>query len=166
MDPNIKQVVIKCPEGYEVDYEHSTFEYIKFKKIEKQLPKTWEEFCETHPIKQGESYVSSGSAILEASFTQRDSKVDKNLLPSKKYAMAMCAICQLIQLRDCYNDGWEPNWTDGGEYKYTIYSTVYGKIVVGIHNVTPCMLSFKTEELRDTFFENFKDLIEIAKPLL
>lgn len=27
-------------------------------------------------------------------------------------------------------------------------------------------LSFKTEELRDKFLENFKELIEIAKPLI
>ena len=28
------------------------------------------------------------------------------------------------------------------------------------------MLAFKTEELRDKFLENFRDLIETAKPLL
>ena len=160
-----KELKIIPPEGYEVDKENSTFELIKFKPVKAQLPTTWEEFCETYPIKQGEYYVSSGSAILEASFTKRAYKSDKNLLPSKKYAEAIRALCQLIQLRDCYNDGWKPDWENVNEFKHTIYLP-FGEIARGTHNLTSCVLYFKTKELRYKFLKNFRDLIEIAKPLL
>lgn len=160
-----KEVKIIPPEGYEVDKENSTLELIKFKPVKIQLPTTWEEFCETHPIKQGESYINNTSIINLLNIGHRNPTTDKIILPSLECAKAMLALCQLIQLRKCYNDGWEPDWTNGNEYKYTIYCT-YGKIVIGIHNVTYFILSFKTKELRDTFFENFKDLIETAKPLL
>jgi hypothetical protein len=162
----MKEVKITPPEGYEVDKENSTFECIKFKPINPPLPTTWEEFCVTNPTKVGEAYVSNDSSITQVSDQQtRFPYINGNILPSKEYAEAMLALCQLIQLRNCYNDGWEPDWTNGNECKYIIYCT-YGKIIVGTHYISCSILSFKTKELRDTFFENFKDLIETAKPLL
>lgn len=162
-----KELKIIPPEGYEVDKEHSTFEYIQFKPIKPQLPKTWEEFCKTHPKKEGEALITLDSDIdtLEVSNTIRDSKYDKYLLPSREYAQAILALCQLIQLQKCYNDGWEPDWKNNRSYKYTIYSK-YGNIAVGVNDIASRVLAFKTKELRDTFLENFKDLIETAKPLL
>ena len=163
-----KEMKIIPPEGYEVDKENSTFECIKFKQ-KLQPPKTWEEFCETHPLKEGEAWITSLSEVTsidkEKGGGPRCTDRDKQVVPSKQYAEAIRALCQLIQLRDCYNQGWKPNWTNGNEFKYTVYST-YGKIAVGIQSVTSHILSFKNAELRDTFRENFKDLIEIAKPLL
>lgn len=160
-----KEVKIIPPEGYEVDKENSTLELIKFKPVKIQLPTTWEEFCETHPIKQGESYVSSGSSILEASFTKRAYKSDKNLLPSKKYAEAIRALCQLIQLRDCYNDGWKPDWTNPSTVKHCV-GIMQNRIVNQSLLMTNKMMAFKTKELRDEFIKNFRELIEVAKPLL
>lgn len=163
-----KELKIIPPEGYEVDMEHSTFECIKFKRIKPQLPKTWEEFCEQNAIKPGECSVGSGvySNITKNTWEcHRNQYTKTNVLPSLEYAKAILALCQLIQLRDCYNDGWEPDWKNGNEYKYTIYSK-YGEIATGLNDVVSYVLSFKTRELRDTFFENFKDLLEIVKPLL
>lgn len=160
-----KEIKIIPPDGYEVDKENSTFECIKFKPIKNTLPTTWEEFCNTHPIKKEEMYIGSGSSLSKSVSTKRDSMLDRNILPSQKYAEAIRALCQLIQLRDCYNDDWEPDWKNSKSYKYTIYSKC-GNIAVGLNDVVSKVLTFKTKEVRDTFLENFKDLIEIAKPLL
>ena len=163
-----KEIKINCPKGFEIDKENSTFECIKFKPIKNELPKTWKEFCETHPRVAGEGYVKGDSScrVIDATDSfPRDSTNDRNLLPSKELAEAMLALCQLIQLRDCYNDGWTPDWTDCSESKHTIYP--YRNVfTTGYTWVNSRILIFKTQELRDQFLENFRDLIEIAKPLL
>jgi hypothetical protein len=163
-----KEIKINCPEGFEIDRENSTFECIKFKPIEKELPKTWKEFCKTHPRKAGEAYIKQDSACNVVNTTvgcTRSTVEDRNLLPSKELAEAMLALCQLIQLRDCYNDGWVPDWTNGGELKYVIF-TYEGAIILDRVWTANRILTFKTVELRDQFLENFQDLIETAKPLL
>ena len=161
-----KEVKIIPPEGYEVDEENSTFECIKFKSIKPQLPTTWEEFCDTHKVQQGESWVttqgveSQNSSIPRCRFTLSH----KNILPTKELAVAMEALCQLIQLRECYNDGWEPDWTNS-KWKFCL-TTVKNNIVKESLTSANTIMSFKSEELRNKFLENFKDLIETAKPLL
>lgn len=163
-----KEIKINCPEGYTIDKENSTFECIKFKPIEKELPKTWEGFCKTHPRKVGEGYIKGNSTCCVINTTvgcTRSTVEDRNILPSKELAEAMLALCQLIQLRDCYNDGWVPDWTDELTAKYCI-SIQSGEPKLNMNFTYQKILAFKTKELHDQFLENFRDLIEIAKPLL
>ena len=163
-----KEIKINVPDGYEIDKENSTFECIKFKPIANNLPKTWKEYCETYPIRERESWISDIGKILYINAlpnTKRNCTVDRNLLPNEKYAEAMLALCQLIQLRDCYNDGWIPDWTNQNAVKYCI-EVQSNNIISCTYNVTSNFLAFKTEAIRDEFLNNFKDLIEIAKPLL
>lgn len=162
------EIKINVPEGMEIDKENSTFECIKFKPKKKELPKTWEEFCENNPIKPNEYFVSNGSSIVRGlcfrNSEERIEDMDANLLPSKEYAEAMLALCKLIQLRDCYNNGWKPDWKEES-YKYVI--KFYNGLV---YFDTPLrfssILAFKTKDLMDVFYNNFKDLIEQAKLLL
>lgn len=160
-----KEFKIKVPNGYEIDKENSTFECIKFKPKEKKLPKTWEEYCEIHEVQIGESWIDYRCDICEIPGTGvRDSEGDKNLLPNALYSKAMLALCQLIQLRDYYNDGWIPNW-NAFSTKYCILinaNDIDYTITISLKRV----LAFKTKELMNEFAKNFKDLIEIAKPLL
>jgi len=131
-----------------------------------RLPETWEEFCINTHTKDGECYIDTFGFILhrECDCT-RKFDTDKNTLPNRKTAEAMLALCQLIQLRDHYNDGWEPDWKDVWKSKYCIVSD--GQILRSDeHHTASRVLAFKTAELRDQFLENFRDLIEIAKPLL
>ena len=90
---------------------------------------------------------------------------DASIFPTKEEAEACLALAQLCQLRDRYNEGWKPHWEDYNETKYCI-EFCQGRIEtidrVNCHKI----LTFKTEDLRDKFLENFKDLIETAKPLL
>ena len=61
---------------------------------------------------------------------------------------------------------WEPDWTTSGQDRYTI-ATNYDKFIFSKtqygHRV---VLVFPTTEMRDIFYENFKDLIETCKELL
>ena len=160
-----KEIKIIPPEGYEVDKENSTLELIKFKPVKTQLPKTWEEFCAIHLLKKGEAYINSTSIINLLNIGHRNPTTDKNILPSLEYAKAMLALCQLIQLRDCYNDGWKPDWTNPSTVKHCV-GIMQNRIVNQSLLMTNKMMAFKTKELRDEFIKNFKELIEVAKPLL
>lgn len=154
---NNKELKIEIPEGYIIDKDKSTFEKIVFKKIE-ELPKTWEEL-----------------ETISGFFINRDCTIDetplcdtmeenRNVFPKKKYAKAVIALAQLLQLRKVYNGDWEPNWYNN-DTKYCL--EVHRDLVIAsYYSHTNRVLSFKTEKLRNDFFYAHKDLLEIAKPLL
>lgn len=153
-----KEFKIQVPEGYEIDKEKSTFEKIVFKKTERELPKKWEDLYEVKGW-----FVDFQSDVVTSGSMRTGDNV-KNRFPTKEEAKACIALAQLCQLRDRYNEGWKPNWDDGGE-KHCVYfhdNEINSAYTYSSHRV----LTFKTQELRDEFLENFKDLIETAKPLL
>lgn len=153
-----KELKIEAPQGYEIDKVKSTFEKIIFKKVENGLPKSWEDLG----IIRG-FYVNAHSEVRDfEGCTSKDS--NKNTFPTKEEAEACLALAQLCQLRDRYNEGWKPDWKDVNE-KYIIYFHA-DKIISGDTYRAQSVLHFKTKKLRDKFLENFKGLIEIAKPLL
>ena len=89
---------------------------------------------------------------------------NKNVWPTKELAEASLALSQLAQLRDYVNDGWKPNWTvDYYKYCITIAEDKVGK---QSWYYVQYFLAFKDSETRDGFLEAYRDLIEIAKPLL
>lgn len=154
-----KELKIQVPEGYEIDRENSTFEKIVFKKVENELPKRWEDLGFIRGY-----YVNAHSELRDFEcYTGKDS--NKNTFPTKEEAEACIALAQLCQLRDRYNDGWKPDWNITSETKYVI-EVSKNTIVKNFYGNRHKILSFKTEELRDKFLENFRDLIEIAKALL
>ncbi len=150
---------IQAPEGYEIDRENSTFENIIFRKAERKLSKRWEDL----PFVEG-WFIDAKCRIIETGRLNTQ-EYNKNTFPTKEEAEACVALAQLCQLRDIYNEGWKPNWEDYNETKYCI-EFCQGRIEtidrVNCHKI----LTFKTEDLRDKFLENFKDLIKTAKPLL
>lgn len=70
----------------------------------------------------------------------------------------------LIQLRDCYRDGWKPDWSEGS-VKYSIVN-YNGKIDMKENISNSRLLSFPTPNLRNKFFSNFRDLIKTAIELI
>lgn len=137
-----------------------------FKEYEKQndLPKTWEEFCERNPIKIGECLIDAYSTIdiTEAEGNYRDADEDRNYYTSKQEAEAFLALMQLRQLRKVYVKDWKPN--DKQQY-YGIVPNINGLDIIS-YGFTNRSMSFPTKELAEQFLTNFKDLLEIAKPLL
>ena len=141
---------------------------VTFREKERQLPKSWGDFCEMFPVNPDkEVYIGSSSEFREVvRVNERLESVDRNVLPDRATAEAVLALCQLIQLRNCYNGDWVPDWSDGGQIKYCICFDGTENIKknwfgISIYSV----LYFKTEELRDEFLRNFRPLIEKLKPL-
>lgn len=84
--------------------------------------------------------------------------------PSEELANATVALLKLLFLRDYYNEGWQPDW-EANYIKHCIGSEGESlRYLKQIYNSK--ILCFKTEEIRDRFFEDQKELLEIAKPLL
>lgn len=87
-----------------------------------------------------------------------------NFIKDKEIAEAYVVLPQLIRLRDEYNEGWKPDWEDKNAKHY-----IRGKGTgwdVGYTYGYSYILCFKSFEIRDKFFEDYKNLIEIAKPFL
>ena len=60
---------------------------------------------------------------------------------------------------------WEPDWNHVNRKYYCIYNSK-NNIVKNVIYSENKILAFPTEEMRDAFYENFKDLIEQCKELL
>lgn len=90
------------------------------------------------------------------------------------YRELMESFVKLLICRDAYwkiageemglGKPWEPDWNDESQ-KYCIRMD-RNKIVNCSSSFNNRILAFPTEEMRDTFYKNFKDLIEQCKELL
>ena len=164
---NVKISLEKAREWYKQGGELKEIALSAFTKNEitlNALPNTWEEFCKNYPIKAEERYIGLNSGVI-CSEGDRTIYSDRNMLPSVKAAKAHLAYMQLHQLRDCYRQGWIPDWSDGKQCKWCIiFDTDTFIITAGIcYNH---FLSFQSMELAEKFLNNFKDLIEIAGDLI
>ena len=135
--------------------------------LHKVYDKTWKEFCENHDTKKGERYMDD-CCNLEVAIGgyKRDALKDRNLLPSKQAVEAHLALMHLHQLRDCYRQGWEPNWSDG-EDKYCIvrsYNDTNHLVVA--YKGAKVFLSFQSADIARLFLKNFRGLIEAAGDLV
>ena len=133
-----------------------------YKEYEKQkeLPKTWEEFCERNKMGDKRFCLYHGD-IIGTGVTQNIVR-DTILVESIEEAQAFRALMQLRQLRKAYVKDWEPDLTKA------CFGIVSSKDGINITSLCTVYrnLSFPTYELVEQFLTNFKDLLEIAKPLL
>lgn len=160
----MKQTIeIEVPDGKKAVWKDNK---VIFEDIKPQLPKTWEEFCDMKKPNKFEAFIDNGSNCVELGdpVEQRLYQGDKNLLPSKEAAEAHLALMQLHQLRDCYRQGWEPNWNNDCN-KYIIVKNRDKYVVFG-GNWTNQFLSFQDRERAEEFLTNFRDLIEQAGDLI
>lgn len=137
---------------------------VVFEDIKPQFPKTWEEFCEQNAIKRSECYLDTSSCIVDMWDGKRDISSDRNVLPNKQATEAHLALMQLHQLRDCYREGWKPDWNNDCN-KYIIVKNRDKYVVFG-GNWTNEFLSFQDRERAEEFLTNFRELIEQAGDLI
>jgi hypothetical protein len=116
-----------------------------------KYPKTYEECCK----------------ILNTCCTMPSRPGYKQGLFSKFQELIICRDAYWKFLTDWweYPEGWKPNFKDG-TMKYTI--ECHANIIIDCGNdmTQNVILVFPTKEMRDAFYENFKDLIEECKVFL
>lgn len=160
----MKQIIeIEVPEGKKAIWKDGK---VVFEDIKPELPKTWKEFCEKYPVKKEECYINRYSNIFHVEIDEdRGYLVDKTILPSVEAAEAHLALMQLHQLRDCYRQGWVPDWNDTNQPKYCI-SLMGTTIVISNKIIRNCFLAFQAKEIADEFLHNFESLIKKAGDLI
>lgn len=164
----MKQTIeIEVPDGKKAVWKDNT---IVFEDIKLQLPKTWEEFCEMKNFNKHEIYIEFNSQCVEIGEMpdgmKRSPHEDRNVLPSEQAAEAHLALMQLHQLRDCYRQGWVPDWNNVNENKYSIISDEVKVYIIQNVLLAPCFLAFQSKEIAQEFLDNFRNLIEQTGDLI
>lgn len=104
-----KELKIEAPEGYEVDWDNSSRNTIKFKPIKKKT--TYEDVINNIKVTNiGVSVQFGLTKIGEDCF-----------VASEKQLTQLLALNKLINVANYLNDGWEPDWDDEYENKFYIY---------------------------------------------
>ncbi len=127
-----------------------------------KYPKTYEECCKILGV-DPDNFLSIRN-IHRYDGEEETVKYERDLL-EKFDSLWVLLIC-----RDAYwkiagdemgiGKPWEPDWNDVKQYQYGFYNEVKYTII------NPAILVFPTEEMRDVFYENFKEEIEKCKELL
>ena len=156
------------PEGYVFKDENGNIinaKKIVVEKKKKEYPKTYEECCKILGVSPNNFLTITDCYDGEVETTD----YERGLL-SKFASLWRLSIC-----RDAYwklagekmglGQPWEPDWKDTYQKKWII--TFYQDWIhlTNDPNVH-FFLTFPTEEMRDAFYENFKELIECCKELL
>ena len=142
------------PNGYIFKDENGNIinaQKIVLEKKGSKYPKTYAECCEIMGVKLSDCYIQGyKSPLLED-------------------------LQELLICRDTYwkiageemglGKPWKPDWEDEHQEKYIIGSWL-GTIQALEENFVSHPLAFPTAEMRDAFYENFKELIESCKELL
>lgn len=124
-------------------------------------PMSWEEYCKQNPAKEDDWFISGACGILKCNGKrERGTTADINIM-SKELCEAFLAYMKLIQLRNA----WVKN--ENLEELPTVYKILYqdGEFDI-FRGHTSTGLSFVSEEDAKEFAETFRELMNIAKPLL
>ena len=164
----MKQTIeIEVPDGKKAVWKDNK---VIFEDIKPQLPKTWEEYVTFHfPVDKfpENHYVCAKTSLFSCHTTNSDYESvlqTKNILTSDKTIKQHLALMQLHQLRDCYRQGWKPDWSNiSGKYCIRKIDNSYS-IIYYANLVT--FLSFQSKEIAHEFLTNFRKLIEQAGDLI
>jgi hypothetical protein len=152
---NIQFVVyneLKLPDGYIFKDENGNVintNKIVLEKKKKEYPKTYEECYQiTELSKTSDIYGYKNGLLFEF----------------QKLLIARDAYWKIAGEEMRLGKPWEPDY-NSLKTKYTI-EVIENKVVVISTISENHILAFPTEEMRDAFYENFKELIESCKELL
>lgn len=153
---NIKNNNMKITKKEALDKIKELQDYVE--RLDKKEVKSWEDL----------EYITGwfiAGEIIQTVFIDKADIVDikkyKDLFRYKNQARSALAMAQLSQLmaHESYNGSWFPDWSDGSNDKYTIHVWL-NTIGIDVRYREPEFLAFKSEEIRDRFLENHRDLIE------
>ena len=152
-----QEIEFNIPEGYVIDSSKSTENKIVCKPIEPKYPKSWNEAFISEVIK---GYYVEGSSI-EHTGHNKCTIEDRGTFKTEKQAASALAYAQLTQLMalPCYNGDWVPDWNDLSQIKYSIERLKKYDIVKLDFSGYFSFLTFKSEKVREIFFNNHMDLI-------
>ena len=154
---------IDIPEEYEIDIEE-TKKQNDVVALRKQLrPTNWAELTRMSDGKESFLYDNITDEVIKDVFVK--SFIAFGEFEDKETTCAFVALWKLLNYRKAWIGDWKPDWTSC-DAKFVITTNNNN-----IEHDCYCFyvssaMSFPTEKMRDEFYESFKDLLEVAKPLL
>lgn len=142
---NAKELKIEAPEGYEVDWENSSRNTIRFKPVKKKI--TYQD-VKAELFKGTKKYYIESAGNIYASRTIRFSGENVILATSKNQIEQLLALNKLMNVAKYLNGDWKPNFTDNKYKFYISYCYDLKKLNVWFKQYTNdgCVY-FKSEEL-------------------
>ena len=133
------------------------FENGKFLFVKKRTkyPKTYEECCKVLLLNPERASFSVGGFEYKR----------HDIVNLQKLLICRDAYWKIAGEEMGFGKPLEPDWSNAAQRKYCIVNTE-GNVLKWVQKTTNKILAFPTEEMRDAFKENFKDLIEECKELL
>lgn len=131
-----------------------------------QYPKTYQECCDILHIETNRT-IEHDNCLGYRNITLYDINLLTQLRYFRKLLICRDAYWKIAGEQMGLDKPWEPDFTNDDEERYGIY-TLANKVerdFCGVGDVN-MILSFPTEEMRDEFYNNFKELIEECKELL
>lgn len=108
-------------------------------------------------------YVDQGGVFIEVNdHSQHYASELWNVYPTRELAEANKVLATLIQWRDRYNKEWTPNYND----KRNVIINIRGNLELSVFKNTNAVFSFKDRETAEKFYNDFKEQLEIVKPLI
>ena len=124
-------------------------------------PMSWEEYCEQHHVQETDWFIADNCRIIPLVRKRvRNPYTDINVMP-KEHCEAFLAYMKLFQLRNA----WVKDCDNDVNMNYRIM-TSDDKIDILCCYIPKMGLSFPTQEMAADFKDIFKDLLEVAKPVL
>lgn len=118
----------------------------------------------THQVTNGESTWIQLDLEKEVKLPKSWEELSCSTEPFEmNYGGELQLLRKLLILRDVYRQGWKPNW-EGSVKNYTIYLS-RSEWFCGLHDNLAELFSFQSEEIRDEFYNNFKEDLEKIKIL-
>lgn len=139
---NIALTLDKAKEWYQKGGELKEVALQAFTKEElSPLPKSWEEYVRRHGI------------------------LDLRCIFNGNCPRKYIALWKLELLRNCYRQGWKPDWLSSHTDKYCIYHSG-NELAIIVLTYTCEFLSFQSGEVAEEFLKNFESLIKEAGDLI
>lgn len=132
-------------------------------------PTSWEEYVNKTKKYEMGYFIDANTDIRACNWCFCDRNIPdtwRNVLPSKELAEAFLAMMQLMSLRQAWIGDWNGVNVEDAVRWGVCYDPGFDSIELEYSCIINFPLSFPTKEMAEEFMKCFKDLLEIAKPLL
>ena len=153
------------PEGYQFKDENGNVinaTKIVLEKKKKEYPKTYEECCKVLNLPVRDLDILDN--MLDTTEIIYSKNLDRLLNSFRKLLICRDAYWKIAGEEMGLGVSWKPDWSIY-EHKFCLGTDKY-KVIEECVTTGNRILAFPTKEMRDAFYENFKELIESCKELL
>lgn len=144
---NSKELKIEAPEGYEIDWDNSSMDTIRFKPIKKKI--TYQDVKEKlFPDSKPMFYLGKEGGIIQT-FSIKHHSRELLVSTSQQQLQQIRALNKLMNVAKYLNGYWEPDFTNTNFHKFYIsYDSDKKKLTIWFKQyMNDGSVYFKSEEL-------------------